>query len=326
MRGFGGILAALSAAAYLTAAPAFASPDGKRVIHITATTKNPFVAMLDKTFRENAEAKGMKVTTVTSPFDAALQAQQIDDAVAQKYDMIALVAVGYEAIVAPLTRAKQAGIPVILVNSPIKEGYEHLYEAFVGEYHPRLGELTAEGLLQAFKDGGRTSGKVALVTGVLAEGVAPKRVEGFKSVMAKHPSFEIVAIEDAKWDTALSEKTAGQLLARFSGSGGLDAIYAMADNMAGGVVQAARAARVPLGTKKGELIVVSSNCMKMGMDNIKSGAQYSTATQMPARTGKAAAELAADYFSGKKLEKQNILPMSLITKANLAEFEPLCTF
>ena len=44
-----------------------------------------------------------------------------------------------------------------------------------------------------------------------------------------------------------TEKIAGQLYGRFSGQGGIDAIYGMADNMATAEIQAAEAPNIPIG-------------------------------------------------------------------------------
>jgi len=299
---------------------------GKRIAHLTSHASNPFIAAMSKALSDRAKELGMSVTAFYSPFDPALQAQQVDDAIAQKFDMLALVAVSEQAILPALARIKAAGIPVLLINTPPKDGTEDTYLSFVGERHEDLGRITGEQVLKALQEGGRDSAKIALITGSMQEGVAPRRVAGFKEVLAKHPKDEIVALEDAKWDTATSEKIAGQLFARFAARGGLDVIYAMADNQSMAVIQAADAAGIKLGTKKGELVVVGSNCLKPTVGLIKSGKLYSSATQLPVRTGRHAAELIADHFNGKKLDKTIIQPVEAITKDNIDKWADACTF
>lgn len=326
MKKFAVTLAVAVVLCSLTIGHVVASPQGKRVAHLTASTKNPFIAALANSFTKRAEELGMKVTVFTSPFDPALQAQQMGDVIAQKYDMIALTAVSENAIIPSLKRAKDAGIPVILSNTPGKKGLEDLWISWVGENHYELGRITGEAVVKALNMNGRKGGKVALVTGAMMEGVAPHRVAGFKEVVSKDPNIEIVAIEDAHWSTSESEKIAGQLFARFAAKGGLDAVYGMADNQAGAIVQAAQDAGISLGTGKGDLVVVGSNCMKVGIDHIKSGEMYSTGTQLPAVTGQRTAELIADYFNGKNIPKEVVLPAVLITKDNLAEYEEPCSY
>lgn len=326
MRIFAGIIAIIAAVFTLQPQDAAASPKGKRIAHLTTAAAHPFIAALVKSLTDRAKEFGMEVTTFSTPFDAALQAQQLDDAIAQKFDMIALVAASEQAIIPPLTRAKRAGIPVILVNTPPKEGNDDLFVSFIGEDHTQLGRITGESLLKGLMASGRDGGKVALVTGSLHEGVAPRRVTGFREAVAKNSKVEIVAVEDAKWDTATSERIAGQLFARFAARGGLDAMYGMADNQAVAIIQAAEAAGIKAGAAKGELLVLGSNCLKTGIAMIKAGKQYSTGTQIPTRTGIRSAEIIADFFEGKQLPKHIILPVETVTRENMPQWEAACSF
>src|SRR3954465_4196328 len=159
----------------LIPAGADATPQGKKIAFLVTSPTHPFIASLSKTFIARANGFGMEVNTVSQHFDAALQAQQVDDAIARKFDMIAIIAGSEQAIVPALVRAKQAGIPVLLINSPPRDGSEELYLSFVGEDHVELGRITGVAVLQALKEGGRDGGKVALVTGSLQEGVGPRR-------------------------------------------------------------------------------------------------------------------------------------------------------
>jgi ribose transport system substrate-binding protein len=310
----------------LASSGASATSQGKKIAFLVTSPTHPFIAALSKTFIARANGFGMEVNTVSQHFDAAMQAQQVDDAIARKFDMLAIIAGSEQAIIPALVRAKQAGIPVLLINSPPRDGSEELYLSFVGEDHVQLGRITGEAVLQALKQGGRDGGKVAMITGSLQEGVGPRRVVGFREALKANPKVEIVATEDAKWATDVSERIAGQLFARFAAQGGLDVIYGMADNQAAAVVQAAKSAGVPLGVEKGKLIVVGSNCLKQGIAGIKAGDQYSTATQIPTRTGNRAAELINDHFNGKTLQKKEILPVETVTKANVGKWEDACTY
>jgi ribose transport system substrate-binding protein len=310
----------------LTSADANADPQGKKIAFLVTSPTHPFIAALSKTFITRANSFGMEVNTVSQHFDAALQAQQVDDAIARKFDVLAIIAGSEQAIIPALSRAKQAGVPVILINSPPRDGSEDLYLSFVGEDHVELGRITGLSVLKALKDGAREGGKVALITGSLQEGVGPRRVAGFREAMKTNPKAQIVSVEDAKWQTDLSERIAGQLFARFAVQGGLDAIYGMADNQAAAIIQAAKSANIALGIEKGKLIVVGSNCLKQGIAGIKAGEQYSTGTQVPTRTGLKAAEMIADYFNGRKLPKNEILPVETITKGNVAQWEEACSY
>ena len=67
-----------------------ASAEGKRVMLLGTANTNPYIGAWTATFSKLATQAGMKVTNLSSNYDAAVQSQQIDDAIAQKFDIIVL--------------------------------------------------------------------------------------------------------------------------------------------------------------------------------------------------------------------------------------------
>jgi ribose transport system substrate-binding protein len=307
-------------------AQAAAESKGKKIAYLQSLATHPYVVATSKAFRERGEALGMEITFFTSMLDAALQAQQIDDAIARKFDLVVVVPTSEQAIVPALARAKAAGIPVILVNNSPKDGTEDLYLTFVGQDQTEMGRLAGVSLLDALKESGRDGGKVAMITGALQQGIAPRRVAGFREALKGNSKVEIVAVEDARWDTATSERTAGQLYARFAAAGGLDAVYGMADNQAVAAIRAAEAAGITVGSKPQQLLVVGGNCLKEGLESIKADKMHSTISQIPTEVGGRAADVINDYFAGTKLPKNVLLPPVTITKANVGQWEKPCTY
>src|SRR5581483_4161512 len=107
-----------------------------------------------------ASQAGMKVTNLSSNYDAAVQSQQMDDAIAQKFDFIVIVYVNDQAIIPALTRAKAAGIPVMLIVTPLKKDYEDLFTTYVGTDHYELGRLAGEEMIQGLKAEGKTKAQI----------------------------------------------------------------------------------------------------------------------------------------------------------------------
>jgi ABC-type sugar transport system substrate-binding protein len=299
---------------------------GKKVLYLETLATNPYVTALVKAFRGQAESYGMEVTILASGLDAALQAQQVDNAIARKFDLVAIQPLSEQGIVPALVRAKQAGLPVIVVNNPVKEGSEDFYLSFVGQDQAEMGRIAGKLILNALKESGRDGGKIALITGALQQGIGPRRLAGIRAALQANPKAEIVATEDAAWATPQAERIAGQLYARFTASGGLDVMYGMADNMSVAAIKAAQAARIPVGMGPKQLIVVGGNCLKEGLDAIRAGLQNSTIVQSPTDVGKRTADMINDYFSGKKLPKEVLLPVVPITKANVDQWDAACTF
>jgi ABC-type sugar transport system substrate-binding protein len=297
---------------------------GKRIAYVTTSTRQPFISATASTIEREGAARGMKVTVLTAQYDSAVQDQLVNDVIAQKYDFLAILTVDGRTIIPALTRAKAAGIPVVLVNNPIPDGNEGLYVSYVGEDRTELGRVIARSLINSLKD--RERGRTAVLSGTMTDLTPSRIIDGFKEVVSKVPKVQVVAIEDARWDMAMSERAAGQLFARSAAQGGLDAIIGMADNMTHGAIQAAKAADIAVGSTQGKLINIGGSCMKFGMDHLKTGEQYSTMTVIPTRTGKAAVDVMADYFEGKQVPKFTMLPIEEINRSNFEKFTQACTF
>ena len=305
---------------------AAAAPDGKRVALLGTSNANPYIGAYTATFTKFATAAGMKVTNLSAGYDAAVQSQQIDDAIAQKFDIIVLCYVNDQAIVPALTRAKAAGIPVILWATPAKKEYDELITSYVGTDHSELGRLAGESMLKGLKEAGKTKAQVIAVTGLAQQIHVGARMDAFKAALAKSPGVELVAVEDGKWNTALTEKITGELLVRFNARGGVDGIFAMADNQATGSMQAVESAGLKLGVANKGAVVVASNCMKDGIINIRAGRQFATATQIPTEEAEVAAKKVAGHFNGEKLKKAELVPVFGIEKDNVEKFAAGCSY
>jgi ABC-type sugar transport system substrate-binding protein len=321
--------AVLIAAIVGTAGNALATAEGKRVAVFMGPTQDKYLGALSRSFEVTASQYGMKVTVYSSPFDPALQAQQLDDAIAQRFDFFVVQIISQRAIIPVLTRVKNAGIPVALVVAPMvgnEANAQDLYVTHVGYDDETFGRLIGEAMVKALQDSGRTKAKVAVLAGSMAEGKAPIREQAFRAAIAKHAGMEVVVTEDVKWNPAVGERAAGQLLARFAGQGGLDGFYGMNDVVANGAIQAAESAGVKVGTGKGDLIVVGGNCQAPGVKNIETGKQAATLLMLPVEEGRITAGLVKDFFDGKKPEKIRFLPTETITRANLAKYAQACSY
>ena len=104
----------------------------------------------------------------------------------------------------------------------------------------------------------------------------------------------------------------------------MQAAYGMADYMALPIIQAAKQAGFPVAGKDG-LIVTSSNCFKAGIDAIKAGELYGTATEDPGTIAKQSADYALRYLTGKKPPQSETVKEERVTAANVDKFAEQCS-
>lgn len=313
------ILAALLTA-LTVALPTQAQVQGKRVALLTSPIQNPYVGAMNAAFIKVLEPQGVKVTNLTTPYDAAIQSQQVDDAIGQKFDLIAIQVTNHVAIIPALERAAKAKLPVVLMIAPLAPGNERLYVSVAGNDQSELGRIAANELIKAL--GGKPA-KVALIEGTSTQNIVQMRTEAFKQAIAKVPSIQLVAVESANWRTDTAENMARQLFVRFAPQGGLQGVYAMSDNMAFGVIQAAEAAGLNPGKN---VIVVSSTCQKEGISNIRNGKQHSAVDQVPTREGEFGAGVVLKVLKGEQVRKNEIIPARAVDKSNVDQYAQACSF
>jgi len=307
------------------AAPASAqSVGGKRVALLTNVLTSGWIAGYNATVTKLLTDKGVKVVNMTSPSDAALQSQQVDDAIAQKFDIILLHHINEVAIVPALERAKKAGVPVILSVDPIVAGPGHddLYLSLVGFDIPDTAR-TVTGELIKTMDG--RPGKVAIVQGIPTQAIVSTWAKVIKDEIAgKAPKLEVVAVEGKSWRPAEAGTIARELMLRFASQGGLQAIVAMNDFLAAQVVLAVEAS----GAKPGkDVLVLSTGCGKPGLDEIRSGKMLATMNNGPINEAKHSAEVVLKVLAGdKNVPKWVKTPASIVTKATVEQAVENCTY
>ena len=320
------LAAVVFAAGALGAGAKSGSLSGKKVGVIICTNQNPFCAAWANSVKSGLEKQGASVTVLTSVFDPAVDAQNMNRLIADKPDLIISVPASASAIVPSYIRAKAAGIPILGAIGRQSAAGAKLVTAEARTDDPALGKFAAMNLVEGMKKAGYAKGNVIALTGTASQNNVTDRMAAFKGYMKKFPQYKIVSIEDANWDQATSAKDAQQLLSKYQSKGGIQGAYGMADNMAIGIIQGAKQAGVPVGLAKKGLIVTGSNCLAVGINAIKSGSEYGTGTQAPQVEAALAVKVAAQILSGAKPPKVSYVHEDRITKANVAKFAKLCTF
>lgn len=300
---------------------------GKTVGVIICTNQNPFCAAWANSVKSGLQKQGATVTVLTSVFDPAVDAQNMNRLIADKPDLIISVPASASAIVPSYIRAKAAGIPILGAIGRQSPAGAKLVTAEARTDDPALGRYAAQNLVEGMKAAGFAKGNVIALTGTASQNNVTDRMGAFKAYMKKFPQYKIVSIEDANWDQATSAKDAQQLLSKYASKGGIQGAYGMADNMAVGIIQGATQAGVPIGVAKKGLIITGSNCLAVGINAIKTGQEYGTGTQAPQVEAALAVKVAAEILKGTTPSpKVQYVHEDRITKANVAKFAKLCTF
>jgi ABC-type sugar transport system substrate-binding protein len=297
---------------------------GKKVAYVACSDLNRWCRKGRSLIIGALQAKGVIVTDLQDPYDPVLQAQHLDQAIAQKPDLIVLLATNARSVVPGLRRAKAAGIPVINFVGPTVPQSQEFFLASIENGHRQLGEFAATNLVEGLKKEGRTTGNIIVVTGAQVQPEVAVRMDGFKSVMDKYPEYKVVDIQDGNWDQGKTADIARTLFAKYADKGGVQGAFGMADHMAAGIIEAAQQAGIPVGVDNNGLVVVASNCFEIGMVNIGKGLQYGTSTQAADPTAAFAIPLIEKALAGENIPKRSLMEESRITKDNVEQWRAIC--
>src|SRR5581483_3021973 len=182
--------------------------NGKKVGVIICTNQNPFCAAWANSVKSGLEKQGASVTVLTSVFDPAVDAQNMNRLIADKPDLIISVPASASAIVPSYIRAKQAGIPILGAIGRQSPDGAKLVTAEARTDDPALGKFAAMNLVEGMKKAGFTKGNVIALTGTASQNNVTDRMGAFKAYMKKFPQYKIVSIQDTNWDQATSAKVA----------------------------------------------------------------------------------------------------------------------
>ncbi len=301
------ILLASAAVAATLLAPAYASAADLIAI-ITPSHDNPFFKAEAEGAQKRAEDLGYDTLVLVHDDDPNKQNQLFDTAIARGAKAIILDNAGADATVAPVRRAKEAGIPSFLIDREIKETGIAVSQIVSNNYQGA--QLGAEEFVKLMGE----AGKYAELLGREADTNAGIRSAGYHDVIDQYPDLEMVAQQSANWSqTEAYEKMETILQANPEIKG----VISGNDTMAMGAWAALKAAG------RTDVIVVGFDGSNDVRDSILEGGIKATVLQPAYRQAQIAVEQADQYLktgSTGQDEKQ-LMDCVLINGSNAGNLE-----
>src|SRR5512136_12807 len=133
----------------------------------------------------------------------------VESAIDRGVKAIVLAPSDVTALQAPVKKAHDAGIPVIIIDSKL-EGDDSNYVSFLATDNKAAGEACAKAMIDAIKaKTGSDTGKIAVMSYVAGVGSEVGRVGGFKDYIAANSKLQIVTTQysNADMPTALNQTT-----------------------------------------------------------------------------------------------------------------------
>ncbi|MCR9238986.1 MAG: substrate-binding domain-containing protein [Alphaproteobacteria bacterium] len=298
------------AGALVATAMSFAPALAQNVTVVTPYLAQPGTQMFVEGFKAEAEGMGWNANIVDTAGDVAAVISRIEDAVTQNVDAI-VINVDPEQIAAGLEVAKEAGIPVIGMDS----GASPLLQA----------NVTSNGYAMAAETSvyvaNRIAGKGRVVMFVF-DPFPPVQIRGViaDAVFGNFPDIEVIdRITPDVQDGGIADSRAKMeaILAANPEPGSISAVWAAWDQPGLGALQAIEAAG-----REGEgIVIVGIDANPQARDAIAAGGNFeASVAQDFVGIGKATAGVVSRAIKGEEIKEDVVyVPTVLITTANVGE-------
>ncbi|MFD5029960.1 substrate-binding domain-containing protein [Streptomyces sp. NPDC058220] len=275
--------------------------------------------LIEKKVAELTDGTG-KVLYANAKQDATLQNQQVDTMITNKVDVLVVDAVDSKAIAGSVTKAKDAGIPVVAYDR-LAEGPIDAYTSFDNE---EVGRVQGKALVEALGSKAK-SGQIVMMNGAVTDPNAALFKKGAHSEL--DGKVNIGKEYDTKeWKPENANANMEGAISAL-GKDKIIGVYSANDGMAGGIITALNAAgfsKLPP--------VTGQDAELAGVQRIVSGEQFMSVYKSYPQEAAVAAEMAVALAKGEKLDSiakssvdspttkgvpSVLVPVVSLTKANI---------
>ncbi|RCW78276.1 MULTISPECIES: ABC transporter substrate-binding protein [Phyllobacterium] len=303
-----GLAASMVAGSALADAPPLKKKDTYKVGFAQTESNNPWRLAQTASMQEEAKKRGWQLVYTDAASSAAKQVADVNSMIAQGVDLIFLAPREEKPLIPAIKAAKNAGIPVILLDRNVdaslaKPGED--YVTFIGSNFIEEGQRVADWLVK------NANGKTTIIEleGTTGSSPANDRKKGFDEVIAKNPDFKIVASQTGDFARDKGRQVAETLLQAHPDA---NVVYAHNDEMAMGAISAIEAAGKVPGK---DILVLSIDGGKEAVQAVVDG-KIAAVVECNPRFGPKAFDTAVAYAAGEKIPDKIINPDQFYDASN----------
>lgn len=248
----------------------------------------------------------------------ANQIKAIRSFISQQVDYIVLSPIEEDGWDTVLQEAKDAGIPVILIDRTVKVKDDSLYTTWVGSDFVKEGQDAGHWLEEYLKESGRDKETANLVVlkGTKGATATIGRTRGFNEVAKEQDNWKVLEQVDGEFTTAKGKEEMSYLLQKYKD---IDVVISQNDDMTFGALEAIKEAGKTAGIN-GDIIVISFDAVEAGVELVKNG-EINIDVQCNPDQGKYVSQIIQDLEAGKEVEKSYYVPEQIYTQENAGEEE-----
>lgn len=290
-----------------TSSAASSNVEDLTIAYVPTTMNNPFWTAMMGGIKDEMEAQGMdpdkQLVTVDADSDQATMNNYVYDLINQEVDAIILAPMDCTAVTEALQACADANIPVINVDTAVDR--TDLVASVIASDNYGAGVECAKDMMDKLEEGSKI-----WVMDQPSGTACVQREQGFLDTIGDY--FEVVGTTDTSGDTATTLSAAEDAI---TADKDLKGFFCINDMGALGCVQAAAAAG------RDDIVIYGVDGNPDFMGYVDDGSATGSAAQQPSVIGKDAVSAALDSIAGKEVEAEITVPVKMITKDNIADFD-----
>ncbi|GED17170.1 sugar ABC transporter substrate-binding protein [Aneurinibacillus migulanus] len=275
--------------------------EGKpKVAVVLKTVSSQYWKFVEAGAKKAFQDLGVEGTVVGPASESQImeQVNMMEDVLNQKPDALVVAPTQPATAIPVFDRYKQAGIPVLLVDSDANWTDK---TAFIGTDNTTAGKTGGEALAKMLKKGD----KVALIAGALGNPATDERIKGAKEALTS-AGMVIAAEQPADSD---KDKAMSVMENMLQTNPDIKGVFSANDDMAIGALRAV--------TAKGlDIKVIGTDGTIEAVESILSGKLAGSVAQSPYNMGYKGVENAVKAIKGEAVEKRIDSGVEMITKEN----------
>lgn len=254
-------------------------------------------------------------------FDNARQKQEnqikaLRSFISQQVDYIILSPITEEGWDTVLQEAKEAGIPVILIDRKVNIKDQSLYVSWVGSDFYKEGRLAGEVLEKTLRKQGRREESIRIVVLQGTEGSTATigRTKGFGEVAKLHENWLVLESVNGEFTTAKGQEEMEKLLHKYKD---IDVVISQNDDMTFGALEAIHEAGMTTG-EDGDILMISFDATKNALELVEQGVLTADIECNP-NQGEYAEAVIEKLKNGQPVAKLYFVPEEVFTKENVTK-------
>lgn len=244
------------------------------------------------------------------------QLKAVRSFISQRVDYIIfspVVETGWETV---LQEAKEAGIPVILMDRSVDVADESLYVTWVGSNFVEEGEKAGRWLEQELRKQKRTQDPVNIVILTGTEGSSSQigRTVGFDAVAHEHENWNILEQKCAEFTSTRGKEVMRGFLRKYPD---IDVVVSQNDDMTFGAIEAIRESGRTVGVG-GDIMIISFDAVETALEMVAEGI-INVDIECNPNQGEYLLQVIDMLEAGEPVEKQYYVEEDVFTIENVTE-------